>query len=129
MSTRPPQVEVELEERPWGPPRLRVAFAGEVPPGSQGNPVAQAMFDRLRQEVARWCLRDVILDLTELRYRGGDSLGSCLVGERVGPLGTRVVTVARGETALALRGLLALGPGSMGARLADCLGGARQLLG
>lgn len=124
-----PEVEVELEERPGGAPRLRVAFAGEVPPGSLGNETARAMLHRLRAEVARCGLRDVILDLRQLRYRFGDALGACLIGDRVGPPGTRLVTVARGETALALLGLMELGPASLGARLVDSLGEARSILG
>ncbi|MES2462081.1 MAG: hypothetical protein V4671_15965 [Armatimonadota bacterium] len=101
---------------------LRIAFAGFYPPGSKGNPTAEAMSNFVRQVVQDQKPLSVLLDLSDLEYRWGDAIFGIVVPFHTAgwmkPLRS-VCVLAVGETAQALRPLFKpnMGFGIMGAEL------------
>ena len=87
-------------------PIVKVIFHGIYPPGGQGNPHAAVMFEYLRQVVSKENPAAVLIDLTELKYTFGNSIGGIaytLGSEKKDGLSIiPACVVAKGETAKAL---------------------------
>ena len=87
-------------------PIVKVIFRGKYPPGGQGNPHAAMMFEYLRQVVSKENPAAVLIDLTELKYTFGNSIGGIaytLGSEKKDGLSIiPACVVAKGETAKAL---------------------------
>ena len=88
-------------------PILHIAFAGQYPPGSIGNPTARRMREFTAAAVSEHAPAAIIFDLLELEYRWGDAICSIaqpLLGEDGMLLPARILT--KGDTAAALAPLL-----------------------
>jgi hypothetical protein len=88
---------------------LRVAFEGQGGSGSEGNHDGAQMGRAIREALAQYRPRALIIDLSTFEYRFGDWIGTApILAVRVlGP--GRVCVLATGKTAAALRSLWALG--------------------
>jgi hypothetical protein len=117
-------------------PIVTVAFAGNYPPGSDGNDCAAEMVSYLRSVLATTNAVAVLFDLRRLQYTWGDAIGALAWALREGAARFRPsAIVASGPTARSLEPLL--GPqfifGAVGTKMfstiPEALDHVQQVLG
>ncbi len=99
----PPSVTWNTEQLPKG--IVRLSFAGTGRMGSYGNPDGARMQEAIKEVLAKYSPKSLIIDLCSFEYRFGNWIGSALLMAWLALGRGHVCILATGETASALRSL------------------------